>query len=76
MTKSQDRLQRVEVDVEMCSIAIIFCPEAQKFTKLIYNVEKDAAEKMRRFSAKSELSIKELSALRINHVFYHFSALS
>ena len=55
MTKSQDRHQRVEVDVEMCSIAIILSLRQKAYTKLIYIVEKDAAEKMGRFSAKSEL---------------------
>ena len=52
MTKSQDHHQRVEVDVEMCSIAIILSLRQITYTKLTYIVEKDAAEKIRCFSAK------------------------
>ena len=43
----------VEVDVEMCSIANILSLRQKRSAKLTYIVEKDATEKMRRFSAKS-----------------------
>ena len=61
---------------ENYKIANIIGLRPQKFAKLMYVVEKDAAEKMRRFSAKSKLSIKGLSALSENHFICNFSALS
>ena len=61
---------------ENYKIANIIGLRPQKFAKIMYVVEKDATEKMRRFSAKSKLSIKGLSALSENHFICNFSALS